>query len=138
MDSSPNKTEADFEYERYIQADMDEEDIVDDDADPVLVGDKYLAADIGLNSPKDVIERDELVESDAYLAAETAGLTLDDTDYTKDEELLEMEEEDQPLEDVPDADDVYPNSIIDPASPPVDVMPGTDVLNGSQENSSLI
>ncbi|MEK3986608.1 hypothetical protein MHB77_25110 [Paenibacillus sp. FSL K6-3166] len=130
MEDTPNKTEADFAYERYIQADIDVEDVVNEDADPVLVGDKYLAADIGLNQPEETLERNDLLESDAFLAAETAGLTSSDTD--DDEELLEMEEEDPPLEDIPDADEVYPGSIIDPASPPVDGMPGTDILNGSQ------
>ena len=130
MEDAPNKTEADFVYERYIQADIDEEDVVNEDADPVLVGDKYLAADIGLNQPEETLERNDLLESDAFLAAETAGLTS--SDNAEDEELLEMEEEDPPLEDIPDADEVYPGSIIDPASPPVDGMPGTDVLNGSQ------
>ncbi|WP_440961476.1 hypothetical protein ACN6KS_04760 [Paenibacillus nitricinens] len=130
MEDTPNKTEADFAYERYIQADIDVEDVVNEDADPVLVGDKYLAADIGLNQPEEALERNDLLESDAFLAAETAGLTSSDTD--DDEELLEMEEEDPPLEDIPDADEVYPGSIIDPASPPVDGMPGTDILNGSQ------
>ncbi|MDH6372023.1 hypothetical protein M2444_003822 [Paenibacillus sp. PastF-3] len=130
MEDTPNKTEADFAYERYIQADIDVEDVVNEDADPVLVGDKYLAADIGLNQPEETLERNDLLESDAFLAAETAGLTSSDTD--DDEELLEMEEEDSPLEDIPDADEVYPGSIIDPASPPVDGMPGTDILNGSQ------
>ena len=43
-----------------------------------------------------------------------------------------MEEEDEPLEDVPDADEVYPGSIIDPVSPPIDAMPGTDLINGSK------
>jgi len=132
MEDAPNKTEADFAYERYIQADIDVEDVVNEDADPVLVGDKYLAADIGLNLPEETLERNDLLESDAFLATETAGLTSSDMDYAEDEELLEMEEEDQPLEDIPDADEVYPGSIIDPVSPPVDVMPGTDVLNGSQ------
>ncbi|CAH1056549.1 hypothetical protein [Paenibacillus pseudetheri] len=132
MEDTPNKTEADFVYERYIQADIDEEDVVNEDADPVLVGDKYLAADIGLNQPEETFERNDLLESDAFLAAETAGLTSSDMDNAEDEELLKMEEEDPPLEDIPDADEVYPGSIIDPASPPVDGMPGTDVLNGSQ------
>ncbi|MEK3751559.1 hypothetical protein NYE25_25615 [Paenibacillus sp. FSL E2-8871] len=130
MEDTPNKTEADFAYERYIQADIDVEDVVNEDADPVLVGDKYLAADIGLNQPEETLERNDLLESDAFLAAETAGLTS--SDNAEDEELLELEEEDPPLEDIPDADEVYPGSIIDPASPPVDGMPGTDVLNGSQ------
>ncbi|KTD85078.1 hypothetical protein [Paenibacillus etheri] len=132
MEDTPNKTEADFVYERYIQADIDVEDVVNEDADPVLVGDRYLAADIGLNQPEETLERNDLLESDAFLAAETAGLTSSDMDDAEDEELLEMEEEDPPLEDIPDADEVYPGSIIDPASPPVDGMPGTDVLNGSQ------
>ncbi|MEK5252723.1 MULTISPECIES: hypothetical protein [unclassified Paenibacillus] len=131
MEDTPNKTEADFVYERYIQADIDVDDVVNEDADPVLVGDKYLAADIGLNQPEETLERNDLLESDAFLAAETAGLTSRDMDDAEDEELLEMEEEDPPLEDIPDADEVYPGSIIDPASPPVDGMPGTDVLNGS-------
>ncbi|HBS47529.1 MAG TPA: hypothetical protein DEA91_29270 [Paenibacillus sp.] len=132
MEDTPNKTEADFVYERYIQADIDEEDVVNEDADPVLVGDKYLAADIGLSQPEETFERNDLLASDAFLAAETAGLTSSDMDNAEDEELLKMEEEDPPLEDIPDADEVYPGSIIDPASPPVDGMPGTDVLNGSQ------
>lgn len=131
MEDTPNKTEADFVYERYIQADIDVDDVVNEDADPVLVGDKYLAADIGLNQPEETLERNDLLESDAFLAAETAGLTSRDMDDAEDVELLEMEEEDPPLEDIPDADEVYPGSIIDPASPPVDGMPGTDVLNGS-------
>ncbi|WP_375104883.1 hypothetical protein ACDZ28_13060 [Paenibacillus sp. RS8] len=131
MEDTPNKTEADFVYERYIQADIDVDDVVNEDADPVLVGDKYLAADIGLNQPEETLERNDLLESDAFLAAETAGLTSRDMDDAEDEELLEMEEEDPPLEDIPDADEVYPGSIIDPASPPVDGMPGTDFLNGS-------
>ncbi|OMD39499.1 hypothetical protein [Paenibacillus odorifer] len=131
MEDTPNKTEADFVYERYIQADIDVDDVVNEDADPVLVGDKYLAADIGLNQPEETLERNDLLESDAFLAAETAGLTSRDMDDAESEELLEMEEEDPPLEDIPDADEVYPGSIIDPASPPVDGMPGTDVLNGS-------
>ena len=132
MEDTPNKTEADFAYERYIHADIDVEDVVNEDADPVLVGDKYLAADIGLNQPEETLERNDLLESDAILAAETAGLTSSDMDYAKDEELLEMAEEEAPLEDIPDADEVNPGSIIDPASPPVDGMPGTDILNGSQ------
>jgi hypothetical protein len=131
MEDAPNKTEADFVYERYIQGDIDVEDVVNEDADPVLVGDKYLAADIGLNAPEDPLERNDLLESDAFLAAETAGLTSSDIDADEDEELLELEEEDPPLEDIPDADEVYPGSIIDPVSPPTDGMPGTDVLNGS-------
>lgn len=129
MDHNPNKTEADFTYKRYTQTDMETEHLTDEGADPELVGDKYLAADIGLNTPEEPLGDDELVRSDAYLAADVAGLTANDAN---DEELLEMEEEDEPLEDVPDADEVYPGSIIDPVSPPIDAMPGTDLINGSK------
>lgn len=80
-----------------------------------------------------VNERNELLESDAIIAAETSGLTGNFIDYANDQEQLEDEEdEDLPLEDIPDADEIEPGTAIDPASPPVDVMPGTDVLNGSQ------
>ncbi|MRN51531.1 hypothetical protein [Paenibacillus monticola] len=125
---------------------VDFDGIVDDGSDPVLVGDKYLAADIGLNVPDSGLgrradreesilaspapERDELLESDAALAAETAGLSEGLIDY--DEEPPLDEDEDLPLEDIPDADDIDPESAVDPASPPTDVMPGIDVLNGSQ------
>lgn len=34
------------------------------------------------------------------------------------------------LEDVPDADEIHMNSPIDPAAPPVEVVHGTDLLNG--------
>ncbi|MNW66955.1 hypothetical protein D3C74_454770 [compost metagenome] len=75
-------------------------------------------------------ERDEAAESDAIFAAGAAGLTGGAIDYAGDEELVD-EEEELPLEDVPDADELQPGTAIDPAAPPIDVMPGTDVLNGS-------
>jgi len=131
MADAPNKTEADFAYERYLQSDYDDQDIINEDADPVLIGDKYLAADIGLNIPDEHLDRNDLLVSDAYRAAETAGLINSDTNYTETEDRLELDEEELPLEDVPDADELQPGSKIDPASPPVDAMPGTDVLNGS-------
>lgn len=34
------------------------------------------------------------------------------------------------LEDIPDADDIQMNSPIDPAAPPIEVVHGTDLLNG--------
>ncbi|WP_239713009.1 hypothetical protein [Paenibacillus sp. 19GGS1-52] len=132
---------------------VDFDGIVDDGSDPVLVGDKYLAADIGLNVPESGLgrradreesilaspapERDELLESDAILAAGAAGLAggsidIEDEPLEDEEESFEDEDEDLPLEDVPDADDIEPDSAVDPASPPIDVMPGIDVLNGSQ------
>lgn len=128
--------------------DLDE---VDQGADPALANDPILAADIGLGVPEPSLsprnerhgdpgvhpvvhpagERDELLESDAVSAAEAAGLTGGAIDYADDGEILEGEEEEQPLEDIPDADELHPGTAIDPVSPPLDVMPGTDVLNGS-------
>lgn len=37
---------------------------------------------------------------------------------------------------VPDADDIAPNSPVDPAAPPTDVINGTDVLNGAGAEDS--
>jgi hypothetical protein len=122
MDNASNKTEADFVYERYTHSDIGAEAAVNEDTDPVLVGDKYLAADIGLNMPAETPERNDLLKSDVFQAAETAGLTEGNID----------DAEDQPLEDIPDADELHPGSVIDPAAPAVDAMPGTDVLNGTQ------
>lgn len=125
---------------------VDWDGVVDDGSDPALVGDPILAADIDLNAPEPALgrradrvrsmtspppsERDEAAESDAIFAAGAAGLTGGAIDYAGDEELVD-EEEELPLEDVPDADELQPGTAIDPAAPPIDVMPGTDVLNGS-------
>ncbi|CAH1215676.1 hypothetical protein PAECIP111892_04155 [Paenibacillus auburnensis] len=125
--------------------------VVDEGSDPVLEGDPILAADIGLNTPETTLgpradrngriaatpapERDELLESDAIFAAGAAGLTGSVIDYADDEDVpadnLTDDEEDLPLEDIPDADELQPGTAVDPAAPPLDVMPGTDVLNGS-------
>ncbi|MNP55766.1 hypothetical protein D3C76_1504350 [compost metagenome] len=63
-------------------------------------------------------------------AAGAAGLTGSVIDYASDEEAFDGEEE-QPLEDIPDADELQPGTAVDPVSPPVNAMPGTDILNGS-------
>jgi hypothetical protein len=123
------------------------DNVVDDGSDPELVGDNILAADIGLNTPETAFsprsersgvftaspapERDELLESDALFAAGAAGLTGSAIDYAEDDDLFADDEEDSPLEDIPDADEMEPGTAVDPASPPLDVMPGTDILNGS-------
>lgn len=124
---------------------IDFDGVVDDGSDPVLVSDPILAADIGLNAPDSGLgprsdriipsagtpapERDELLESDAVYAAGAAGLTGSVIDYAEEEELAQDEE--LPLEDVPDADELVPGSAVDPVAPDPDAMPGTDVLNGS-------
>ncbi|OMD50392.1 hypothetical protein BSK56_07630 [Paenibacillus borealis] len=128
-------------------APIDFDGVVDDGADPALVEDHILAADIGLSAPEPALRpraerhgeiaaspgsrRDELLESDAVFAAGAAGLTGSVIDYAGDDEILDDEEEELPLEDIPDADELQPGTAVDPASPPLDVMPGTDVLNGS-------
>ncbi|MEK5447928.1 hypothetical protein [Paenibacillus sp. FSL R7-0331] len=120
--------------------------IADDGSDPALEGDSILAADIGANEPEPALgrradrnagvtaspapQRDELLESDAVFAAGAAGLTGSVIDYADDEEAYGDDGE-QPLEDIPDADELQPGTAVDPAAPPVDAMPGTDVLNGS-------
>ncbi|WP_410513673.1 hypothetical protein PaeBR_04355 [Paenibacillus sp. BR2-3] len=76
-------------------------------------------------------ERDDLLESDAILAAGASGLTGSLTDYTEEGEL-DNEDEEPPLEDVPDADDIKEDTPVDPASPPIEIVHGTDLLNGSQ------
>jgi hypothetical protein len=167
MGNEFNKTEADFTYERYTKmresspeqdiplenndpigaAPIDFDGIADDGADPALVEDHILAADIGLSAPEPGLRpraerhgeaaaspetgRDELLESDAVFAAGAAGLTGSVIDYAADEEVPEDEEEVLPLEDIPDADELQPGTAVDPASPPLDVMHGTDLLNGS-------
>ncbi|WP_342564463.1 hypothetical protein NST84_04610 [Paenibacillus sp. FSL R7-0345] len=120
--------------------------IADEGSDPALEADTILAADIGVNEPQPALgrradrdsgilaspapERDELLESDAVFAAGAAGLTGSVIDYASDEEAFDGEEE-QPLEDIPDADELQPGTAVDPVSPPVNAMPGTDILNGS-------
>lgn len=126
---------------------IDFDEVIDEGADPELANNPILAADIGLGasepalSPRSqrheepaassAIERDELLESDAVYAAEAAGLAGGAIDYAGDNEILDDQEEELPLEDIPDADELQPGTAVDPASPPLDVMPGTDVLNGS-------
>lgn len=128
---------------------IDFDGVPDEEADPALTGDSILAADIGLYQPEPELsrraerhggivssppaERDELVESDALFAASAAGLAGGAIDYAEDEQTTadSLDEEEQPLEDIPDADELQPGTAVDPAAPPVDVMPGTDVLNGS-------
>lgn len=89
--------------------------------------------------------RDDLLMSDAMTAAGAAGLTggaadyaagTGSIDYADDPAGAETEAED-PLPDVPDADELQPNSPVDPASPPEDEPHGTDLLNGSTGDEDL-
>ena len=152
-----NKTTADITYERYNQLGSvtSDEDIavddlrrptqvtsvgldgvVDEETDSVLVNDEHLADDIGLNRTNPV-ERDEILESDAVWIASAAGLTGSAIDYAEDEDRLDKDtrmdtgEDELPLEDVPDADDIEANTPVDPAAPPLEIVHGTDLLNGS-------
>lgn len=114
--------------------------------DEVLALDREMAEDVGLSAPAAVSlasdsplddgilkgpapGRDELLSSDASFAAAAAGLTQGTLDYADDEAAYE--DGTDPLQDVPDAETIAPGSPVDPSSPPVDVMPGTDLLNGS-------
>ncbi|MBY9077488.1 hypothetical protein KIH86_10930 [Paenibacillus sp. HN-1] len=114
--------------------------------DEVLALDREMAEDVGLSAPAAVGAapphtlgsgilkgpapgRDELLSSDTSFAAAAAGLTQGTQDYPGDEAVYE--DGTGPLQDVPDAETIAPGSPVDPSSPPIDVMPGTDVLNGS-------
>ena len=152
-----NKTEADLAYERYNQLgsvtsnedipvnDLREstpetkvglDGVIDEEIDPVLVNDGHLAADIGLNRTHPT-DRDEILESDAVWIASAAGLTEGEIDYADEEDLadddtmIDTYEDELPLEDVPDADDIEENTPVDPAAPPLEIVHGTDLLNGS-------
>ncbi|MFF2911907.1 hypothetical protein [Paenibacillus sp. NPDC057934] len=129
---------------------VDFDGVVDEGSDPVLVGDEYLAADIGLNVPEPGLRqresrelqvlsspapnRDELLESDAVQAANAAGLAGTTIDFADENETSAEGnyDEEEPLEDIPDADDLEAGTPVDPVSPPLDAMPGIDVLNGSR------
>ena len=52
-------------------------------------------------------------------------IELEDNELASNENTLE-----DALEDVPDADDIQKDSPIDPAAPPIEVVHGTDLLNG--------
>lgn len=89
--------------------------------------------------------RNDLRMSDAMTAAGAAGLTggaadyaagTGSIDYADDPAGAETEAED-PLPDVPDADELQPGSPVDPASPPEDEPHGTDLLNGSTGEEDL-
>ncbi|ANS77030.1 hypothetical protein AWM70_01265 [Paenibacillus yonginensis] len=57
----------------------------------------------------------------------TQSLSAYDEHTERNSELLEQGE----LPDVPDADDIQPESPVDAAAQPVDVMHGTDLINGA-------
>ncbi|MDQ0193939.1 hypothetical protein [Paenibacillus wynnii] len=113
-----NKTEADIAYERYNKMGS-------------VTSDEEIDSDVGLNN-LNVMERDEVLESDAIEFAMAAGLTGNAIDYAEEDLEGLDEEEDIPLEDVPDADDIESDTPVDPAAPPQVIVHSTDLLNGSQ------
>lgn len=117
----------------------------DEEIDSAVTYDERLSADIGLNRPlsevkeqpsadwETALKRDELLQSDAILAAGNAGLTGSTIDFADETDMeLESQEDDIPLEDVPDADDIETDTPVDPASPELEIVHGTDLLNGSR------
>ncbi|BCG57585.1 hypothetical protein [Paenibacillus sp. URB8-2] len=130
-------------HERVGADSMASDGIVYTAENETLARDPELAADVGLNAPErglggppDLEEsilsgpapsRDELLYSDATKAFFTAGLNEGSIEYADDT----AEDDTDPLENVPDADDIQAGSPVDPASPSLDAVPGTDVLNGS-------
>ncbi|GAB6929249.1 hypothetical protein JCM10914A_32320 [Paenibacillus sp. JCM 10914] len=80
--------------------------------------------DLVTESSLDPVQR---VEMDAAMTG--SGTAFMKQDIFKN--FPSAEEDSAPLEDVPDADAIAPNSPVDPAAPPVDQMHGIDLLNGS-------
>lgn len=119
--------------------------VVEEEIDPAITNDERLSEDIGIHTANSetyaqpsadwetALRRDELLESDAILAAGNAGLTGSTIDFEDETDMeLDRQEEETPLEDVPDADDIQADSPVDPASPELEIVHGTDLLNGSK------
>ncbi|GGA27380.1 hypothetical protein [Paenibacillus physcomitrellae] len=70
------------------------------------------------------IPSDDLLPHDTRI---TQSLSAYGDEADRNEELLEQ----GALPDVPNADDVQPESPVDAAAQPVDVMHGTDLINGA-------
>ncbi|MCP1425070.1 hypothetical protein J3D43_003586 [Paenibacillus xylanexedens] len=71
----------------------------------------------------DEVSGRRIVTEDSYLAP-VAATAVDEPEL--DSRLAET-----PLESVPDADLLQPNSPVDPAAPDPDALHGTDLLNGA-------
>ncbi|WP_438351212.1 hypothetical protein ACP8HI_11545 [Paenibacillus sp. FA6] len=77
-------------------------------------------------NPESVIPTDDLRDVNTITTQSISELPLkSDVEYYSSEDVNETA-----LEDVPDADVIQRDSPIDPATPPIIVVHGTDLLNG--------
>lgn len=112
------KTTADLTYEQYERSGpvnpntvIPEDDIRDvDTVTTQSISESPLQSDVEFYRHIDI--QDDIREN--KIESENDELVLNET----------------ALEDVPDADDIQMNSPIDPAAPPIEVVHGTDLLNG--------
>lgn len=88
---------------------------------------------------RDIPPETEVPEGDMDTFDEVSGrrIVTEDTDLAPvaaaavDEPELDSRLAETPLESVPDADLLQPNSPVDPAAPDPDALHGTDLLNGA-------
>ncbi|MBT2285148.1 hypothetical protein J7E78_16525 [Paenibacillus polymyxa] len=88
---------------------------------------------------RDIPPETEVPEGDMDTFDEVSGrrIVTENTDLAPvaatavDEPVLDSRLAETPLESVPDADLLQPNSPVDPAAPDPDALHGTDLLNGA-------
>ncbi|SDD04522.1 hypothetical protein SAMN05428987_3927 [Paenibacillus sp. CF095] len=88
---------------------------------------------------RDIPPETEVPEGDMDTFDEVSGrrIVTEDSDLAPvaatavDEPELDLRLAETPLESVPDADLLQPNSPVDPAAPDPDALHGTDLLNGA-------
>ena len=101
MDNEP-KTTADLTYEQY------------ETSRPI--------------NPELVIPPDDLRDVNTITTQSISESPLmSDGDYYSN---ADADDDDTAFEDIPDADDIQKDSPIDPATPPIEIVHGTDLLNG--------
>ncbi len=96
----------------------------------------YERYELTQDNDRDYEERAIPAETMEYVGTVQEG-ALDANAATTDPEAYPNRTEEDPnlsspmLEDVPDADDLFPDSPVDPAAPAMDEPHGTDLLNGA-------
>lgn len=119
------KTEADFTYQRYEQQRelQPERDIPEDDLQVV-----------NTITSQSISKEPEASDVEFYIRSDMSpnlgtGTGSTSTEIDSSSKFVEMNDEEQELEDIPDADDIQEDSPVD-ASAPVEDMHGTDLING--------
>lgn len=112
------KTTADLAYERYKRSGPENPNTVIPEDD---------IRDVDTMTTQSISERPLQSDVEFYRHIDTQDNIRENKIELANEELASHE---TALEDVPDADDIQMNSPIDPAAPPIEVVHGTDLLNG--------